>query len=313
MAGFSSDASYKQNSPSKASILGELHEAQRTIRRLEEKLQKMEVQQARPSPSIHDEHHRPSTRASSNDFGREDEHRRRRTPPQVHGQRHHHQGERTHYGNGFYQDAKSRLPSVKLPCFNGSSDPNVYLDWEAKCEQIFEIHEIQDEHKLKLATLEFSDYAMKWWHGIVKDIIYHKGPPVDSWNSLKDHMRARFVPPHFRKDLMLRLQRFQQGTLNVDEYYKELETLVLKIELEESEEAMVARFVSGLRKDIQDIVELQEYSSLGSLVHLAMKVEAQLAKKNSFKNFPNDGYYNNSWRNKKSFSKLPSKDSSFKP
>ena len=111
MAGFSSDASYKQNSPSKASILGELHEAQRTIRRLEEKLQKMEVQQARPSPSIHDEHHKPSTRASSNDFGREDEHRRRRTPPQVHGQRHHHQGERQHYDNGFYQDAKSRLPS----------------------------------------------------------------------------------------------------------------------------------------------------------------------------------------------------------
>ena len=47
---------------------------------------------------------------------------------------------------------------------------------------------------------------------------------------------------------MLRLQRFQQGTLNVDEYFKELETLVLKIELEESEEAMIARFVSGLRK-----------------------------------------------------------------
>jgi len=41
-----------------------------------------------------------------------------------------------------------------------------------------------------------------------------------------------------------------------------------------SEEAMIARFVKGLRKDIQDIVELQEYSSLGSLVHLAMKVEA---------------------------------------
>ena len=79
MAGFSSDASYKQNSPSKASILGELHKAQRTIRRLEEKLQKIEVQQARPSPSIHDEHHshRPSTRASSNDFGCEEEHRRR--------------------------------------------------------------------------------------------------------------------------------------------------------------------------------------------------------------------------------------------
>ena len=71
---------------------------------------------------------------------------------------------------------------------------------------------------------------------------------------------------------------------------------MLKIELEESEEAMIARFVSGLRKDIQDFVELQEYSSMGSLVHLAMKVEAQLAKKNSFKNASNDGYYSKSWQ-----------------
>ena len=100
---------------------------------------------------------------------------------------------------------------------------------------------------------------------------------------------------------MLKLQRFQQGTLSVDAYFKELETFLLKVKLKESEEAMIARFGSGLRRDIQDIVELQEYSSLGSLVHLAMKVEAQLAKKNAFKNDPNDGYYNNSWKNKKSF------------
>ena len=87
----------------------------------------------------------------------------------------------------------------------------------------------------------------------------------------------------------------------MDEYYKELETLLLKVNRRESEEAMIARFVSGLRKDIQDIVKLQEYSSLGSLVHLARKVEAQLVKKNTLKNAPNDGYYNNSWKNKKFF------------
>ena len=84
----------------------------------------------------------------------------------------------------------------------------------------------------------------------------------------------------------------------MDAYFKELETLLLKVDMHESEEAMIARFVSGLRKDIQDIFELQEYSSLGSLVHLAVMVEAQLAKKNAFKNAPNDGYYNNSWKKK---------------
>ena len=50
----------------------------------------------------------------------------------------------------------------------------------------------------------------------------------------------------------------------MDAYYKELETLLLKVDLKESDEAMIARFVSGLRKYIQDVVELQEYSSLGS-------------------------------------------------
>ena len=122
-----------------------------------------------------------------------------------------------------------------------------------------------------------------------------------SWNDLIECMRLRFVPPHFRKDLMLKLQRFQQGTLSVDAYFKELETLLLKVKLKENEEALIARFVSGLRRDIQDIVELREYSSLGSLVHLAMKVESQLTKKNAFKTSPNDGYYNYSWKNKKLF------------
>ncbi|XP_068487033.1 uncharacterized protein [Phaseolus vulgaris] len=186
-------------------------------------------------------------------------------------------------------------------------------DWEAKCEQIFNTYEVEEDQKVKIATLEFVDYAMKWWHNYVTDICYNKRPPVVSWNDLVECMRFRFVPPHFRKDLMLKLQRFQQGMLSVDAYFKELETLLLKVNLRESEEALIARFVSGLRRDIQDVVELQEYSSLGSLVHLAMKVEAQIAKRHAFKNSPNDGYYNNSWKNRKSFSKNPSKESSFKP
>ena len=88
----------------------------------------------------------------------------------------------------------------------------------------------------------------------------------------------------------------------MDAYFKELETLLIKVEMHDSEEAKIARFMSGLRRDIQDVVELQ----------LAIKVESQLAKKNVFKNTHNNDYYNNSWKNKnKSFSKYPPKESSF--
>ena len=51
-------------------------------------------------------------------------------------------------------------------------------------------------------------------------------------------------------------------TLSVDAYFKELETLLTNINMHESEESKMARFVSGLKRDIQDVVEFDEYSSL---------------------------------------------------
>jgi len=152
--------------------------------------------------------------------------------------------------------AKPYLPFVKLPSFSGDSDLNMYLGWEAKCEQIFNVHEVQDDQKVKLASLEFLDYAMQWWHKIVMDSGLNKRPTVVSWEDLKECMHARFVPPHYRKNLLLKLQRFHQGMLSVDAYFKQLETLLTNINMHESEEFKMARFVSGFKREIQDVVEL---------------------------------------------------------
>ena len=56
---------------------------------------------------------------------------------------------------------------------------------------------------------------MQWWHKLVMDIGLNKRPPVVSWNDLKEYMHARFLPPHYRKNLLLKLQRFHQGMLSV--------------------------------------------------------------------------------------------------
>ena len=95
---------------------------------------------------------------------------------------------------------------VKISSFSGEGDPNIYLGWETKVEQIFYVHEVQEDQKVKLASLEFLDYAMQWWHKTVMDIELNKRPFVVSWDDLKLCMRARFVPPHYRKELLLKLQ-----------------------------------------------------------------------------------------------------------
>jgi len=60
--------------------------------------------------------------------------------------------------------------------------------------------------------------------------------------------------------------------------------------MHDSEESKITQFVSGLRREIQDVVEIYQYSSLKKLVHLAIKVESQISKKTTFKNTPNDGF-----------------------
>jgi len=52
--------------------------------------------------------------------------------------------------------------------------PNVYLGWEAKVNEIFNVYEVQKDQKVKLASLEFLDYAMLWWHQVVMDIGLNK-------------------------------------------------------------------------------------------------------------------------------------------
>jgi len=66
----------------------------------------------------------------------------------------------------------------------------------------------------------------------------------------------------------------------VEEYFKLMRSILLKVGLhDEDEEKKVNGFVSGLRREIQYVVDLYEYSTLSKVLHLALKVENQLKRK----------------------------------
>ena len=51
---------------------------------------------------------------------------------------------------------------MKLPTFEGKSDPEAYLEWEKKVEWVFEYYNYAKDKKVKLATIEFTDHASVW-------------------------------------------------------------------------------------------------------------------------------------------------------
>jgi hypothetical protein len=103
--------------------------------------------------------------------------------------------------------------------------------------------------------------------------------PIETWGELKALMRRRFVPSHYYRDLYQKLQSLTQRPRSVEDYYKEMEVAMIRANVVEDREVTMARFLSGLNRDIAHVVELHHYEEVEDMVHMAMKVERQLQRK----------------------------------
>jgi hypothetical protein len=162
-----------------------------------------------------------------------------------------------------------------MPKFDGRSDPEDYFTWELKVEKIFCLHNYSEEKKLAMASLEFEGYALIWWEQLLHDREDGEDPIV-TWQEMKREIRIRFVSKRYQRNLFDKLQNLRQGSFSGDEYYKEMEKAMIRANVYEDEEQTIARFMAGLHRNIQRIVEFQSYQCLIDLVHQATKAERQL-------------------------------------
>ena len=57
-------------------------------------------------------------------------------------------------------DNNLRSIKMKIPTFQGKSDPESYLEWEKKMELVFDCHNYSELKKVKLAAIEFTNYEI---------------------------------------------------------------------------------------------------------------------------------------------------------
>uniref|UniRef100_A0A2N9I282 CCHC-type domain-containing protein n=1 Tax=Fagus sylvatica TaxID=28930 RepID=A0A2N9I282_FAGSY len=127
--------------------------------------------------------------------------------------------ERGHEWNPGGRDGVDRsLGSIKMkiPSFQGRTDPEVYLEWEKKIDLVFDCHNYSEEKKVKLA-----------------------------------------------------------GSRSVEDYHKEMEVAMIRANVEEDREATMARFLSGLNRDIANVIELQHYVEIEDMDAHGYEAEAK--------------------------------------
>ncbi|KAL3520179.1 hypothetical protein ACH5RR_018328 [Cinchona calisaya] len=166
-----------------------------------------------------------------------------------------------------------------MPTFQGKADTEEYLNWEQKVDFLFDCYDYSNEKKYKLAVSCFSDYAMTWWVSEIKERHRIGDYPITRWTNLKPLLRKRFVPAHYHREQLRKLQSLRQGNLTVEEYAQEMEMAMSKAHLYEDEETTMERFINGLNKEIADVVDLHEYLDYKELLQRANKVEKALRGK----------------------------------
>ena len=61
--------------------------------------------------------------------------------------------------------------------------------------------------------------------------------PIDTCFKFNESMQKRFVPKHFQRDMAQKLQALKQVSKYVEDYYKEMDTLMDRLDLDEDMES----------------------------------------------------------------------------
>ena len=98
------------------------------------------------------------------------------------------------------------------------------------------MHNLSDQRCVNLASVEFSGYALTWWNQIQENQLVLGRDHINTWAEMKRVMSRRFVPSNYQRDLRNRLQTLRQGSKSVDDFFKEMELLLVRYEIREDEE-----------------------------------------------------------------------------
>ncbi|KAA3480562.1 putative rRNA-processing protein EBP2-like protein [Gossypium australe] len=85
---------------------------------------------------------------------------------------------------------------------------------------------------------------MIWWDQLTTSQRRNGERPISTWVKMKGVMRRRFIPSYCHRELYQKLQNLSQGTKSMEDYYKEMEVAMIRVDVQEDREATMARFLA---------------------------------------------------------------------
>ncbi|XP_038714994.1 uncharacterized protein LOC120008681 [Tripterygium wilfordii] len=148
-------------------------------------------------------------------------------------------------------DDVKRLVRTDVPEFWGDLNPTSFHDWLISVDDYFRWYKMLHECKVDYAIMKLKGSARIWWLSIEEQAQRLGRPPLSDWVEMKFRLKGKYMPTDYVDALLRELWGFKQGTLSVTLYTGRWQELTIRSQIIEPERQAIARYIAGLREDIQ--------------------------------------------------------------
>ena len=91
---------------------------------------------------------------------------------------------------------------IDAPSFDGSLDPNKFLDWLTEFEEYCEYHKMEDDRWVGLARMKLEGQARNFWRN--QECLFRRQFQDQSitWADMKRILRDQYLPLSYRHQMM---------------------------------------------------------------------------------------------------------------
>jgi hypothetical protein len=141
---------------------------------------------------------------------------------------------------------------MDIPVYDRNLDAEELLDWIRALDKYFNYEDVKEDKKFKHVVTILKGYAALWWDELQADRRCKGKKKIKSWDRMITKMKEKFIPRDYQITLFRRMQNLRQKLMTVKEYTEEFYKLNIRAGHWERDDEKVARYMNGLRYDIQD-------------------------------------------------------------
>ena len=166
---------------------------------------------------------------------------------------------------------------MDVPVYKGNLDVEELLDWIRALDTYFNYEDIEEDKKVRHDIMRLKGHVALWWDELQADRHFQGKHKIKSWDRMIAKMKAKFIPRDYQISLFRRMQNLRQKLMSVKEYTEEFYRMNIRAGHHERNDEKVARYMNGLRYEIQDEMSMLTIKTVEDAYQMDLKVEEKLS------------------------------------